>query len=68
MCVCVFNTDDLSNKLNRLNAGCIIGSTLMNYLMYTENLVLMPPSSVGLSMFLSACSEYGLERDIKYKK
>jgi len=26
----------------------------------------MAPSSVGLSMFLSVCSEYGLEHEIKH--
>ena len=56
---CVY-MDDLSNKLNNVNAGCIIGSTLINHLMYADDLVLMAPSSMGLSMLLSVCSEYGI--------
>ena len=62
---CVY-MDDLSNKLNNVNAGCIIGSSLINHLMYADDLVLMTPSSMGLSMLLSVCSEYGIEHDIKY--
>ena len=58
--------DDLSYKLNNVNAGCIIGSSLINRLMYACDVVLMTPSSMGLSMLLSVCSEYGVEHDIKY--
>ena len=62
---CVY-MDDLRNKLNNVNAGCTIGSSLINHLMYADDLVLMAPSSVGLSLLLSVCSEYGIEHDIKY--
>ena len=58
--------DDLSNKLNNVNAGCIIFSSLINNLMYADDLVLMAPSSLGLSILLSVCSEYGIEHDTKY--
>ena len=58
--------DDLSNKLNNGNAGCIIGSSLINHLMYADDLVLMVPSFMSLSMLVSVCSEYGIEHDIKY--
>ena len=59
--LCVY-MDDLSNKLNNVNAGCITGSSLINHLMYADDLVLMAPSSIGLSMLLSVCSEYGTYR------
>ena len=62
---CVY-MDDLSNKLNNVNAGCIIGSSLINHLMYADDLVLMAPSSMDVSMLLSVCSEYGIEHYIKY--
>ena len=63
--VCVY-MDDFSNKLNNVNAGYIIGSSLINHLMYANDLVLMAPSSMGLSMLLSLCSEYGIEHNITY--
>ena len=34
--------------------------------MYADDLVLLAPSSMGLSMLLSVYSDYGLELDIKY--
>ena len=34
--------------------------------MYADDLVLMAPSSMGLSMLLAVCSENGIEHDIKY--
>ena len=48
---CVY-MDDLSKKLNNVNAGCIIGAALINLLMYADDLVLLTPSSMGLSMLL----------------
>ena len=47
-------------------AQYIIGSSLISHLMFADDLVLMAPSSMGLSMLLSLCSKYGLEHDIKY--
>ena len=34
-------------------------------LTYADDLVILAPSHVGLSMLLSVCSDYGLEHDIK---
>ena len=62
---CVY-MDDLSKNLNNVNAGCITGAALINHLMYANDLVLLAPSSMGLSMLLSACTDCGLEHDIKY--
>ena len=58
--------DDLSNKLNDIKVGCTIGATLINHLMYADDLVLLSPSAMGLSLLLSVCSAYGIEHDIKY--
>ena len=59
--------DDLSKKLNNVNAGCFMGTELIDNLiiMYADDLVILAPSHVGLSMLLSVCSDYGLEHDIK---
>ena len=56
----------ISVKKNNVNAGCIIGAALINHLMYANDIVLLTPSSMGLSMLPSVCSDYGLEHDIKY--
>ena len=57
--------DDLSKKLNNVNARCFMGVALINNLMYADELVILAPSHVGLSMLLSVFSDYGLEHDIK---
>ena len=62
---CVY-MDYLSKKLNNVNAGCFMGTALINNLMYADDLVILAPSHVGLSMLLSVCSDYGLEHDIKF--
>ena len=62
---CVY-MDDLSIKLNDIKIGCTIGTTLINHLMYADDLVLLSPSAMGLSLLLSVCSAYGIEHDIKY--
>ena len=63
---CVY-MDALSKKLNIVNAGCFIGTELINNLMYADDLVILAPSHVGLSMLLSVCTDYnGLEHDIKF--
>ena len=58
--------DDLSKKLNNVNAGCFMGTELIINLMYADDLVILVPSHVCLSMSLSVCSDYGLEHDIKF--
>ena len=58
--------DELSRMLNNVNAGCFIAESLVNHLMYADDLVLLPPSAAGLSLLLSACSYYGTEFDVKY--
>ena len=62
---CVY-MDDLSIKLNDIKVGCRIGTPLINHLMYADDLVLLSPSAMGLSLLLSVCSAYGIEHDIKY--
>ena len=43
-----------------------MGTELINNLMYADDLVILAPPHVGLSMLLSVCSHYGLEHDIKF--
>ena len=52
--------------LNNVNAGCFVGASLVNHLMYADDLVLLAPSAAGLSLVLSACSYYGIEFDVKF--
>ena len=54
--LCCVYADELSRMLNNLNAGCFVGASLVNHLMYAYDLVLLAPSAAGLSLLLSACS------------
>lgn len=58
--------DDLSRKLKDCKTGCMVGDKLVNHLLYADDLVVLSPYSAGLQQLLRACSEYGMEYDIKY--
>ncbi len=58
--------DDLSHQLGACRTGCVIGNTLLNHLMYADDLAIFSPSSAGLQQLLNICSEYGINHDILY--
>ena len=58
--------NDLSDRLNKLNIGCILGDLILNHLMYADDLVLISPSTYGLKKLLEVCENYGIEFDIKF--
>ena len=58
--------DDLSVNLKKCPTGCISGGTIVNHLMYADDIVLLSPSATGLSLLLHVCGKYGLEHDIRF--
>ena len=44
--------DDLSVNLKECQTGCIAGGTIVNHLMYADDIVLLSPSATGLSLLL----------------
>ena len=58
--------DDLSRLLNCCNTGCMSGGTIINHLMYADDLVLISPSATGMKELLCACEVYSLEHAIVY--
>ena len=58
--------DDLSSLLNCCNTACMSGDTIINHLMYADDLVLISPSATGMKELLCACEEYSLEHAIVY--
>ena len=58
--------DDLSVRLNGCGTGCWVGNSVVNHLMYADDLVVFSPYSAGLQQLLRICSQYGTEFDIKY--
>ena len=58
--------DDLSIRLNSLDVGCVVGSLIVNHILYADDLVLISPSSRGLYRLLRECEKYGIEADIVF--
>ena len=58
--------NDLSLILNASGTGCRIGDSLINHLMYADDLVIFSPYSAGLQQLLRVCTQYGDDFDIKY--
>ena len=56
----------MSIRLNKYNIGCALGKLILNHLMYADDLVLISPSTYGLSKLIKECEEFGLEFDIKF--
>lgn len=58
--------DELSKNLNKLKIGCTVGDLIINHIMFADDLVLVSPSTRGLSKLLLECQKYGIECDIVF--
>ena len=54
-----FYMNDLSVLLSKISAGCYSGNTVINHLMYTDDLVVFAPSAKGLHKLLNICDVFG---------
>ena len=57
--------DDLSGALNLCQSGCISGNSVINHVVYTDDLVVFCPLAAVMSKLLKACEDYGLDHDIQ---
>ena len=58
--------DELSEELKKCNVGCNLNGHLINHIMYADDVVLISPSSAGLSQLLRECEKFGTRHDVKY--
>ena len=58
--------DDLSINLNKLQIGCLYAGTLINRLMYADDLCSFSPSVAGLRTLTDFCAKYGELSNITY--
>ncbi len=58
--------NDLSGQLRSCKTGCLIGNTIVNHLMYADDLAIISPSSVGFQELLNICSDYGVKFNVNY--
>ena len=61
--------DDLSVKLNKIKAGCYIGNSLLNHILFADDPCCFSPSLDGLQQLLliDSCSECAAKNDIIFK-
>ena len=53
--------DDLSTVLNTINFGCYFNSTMVNHLMYADDIILICPSVNGLQELINVCGNFGFD-------
>ena len=58
--------DILSNDLNNSKIGCHLGPTLINHVLYADDLVLISPSHKALQLLVNICENYGIRNDVVF--
>ena len=58
--------DDLSLQLHRQPIGCSVGGTVVNHMLYADDIVLFAPSAKGLQKLLDLSHTYGCNHDIEF--
>ena len=64
----LFNVDmdDLSVNFNKLQIGCLYAGTIMNDMMYADDLCVFSPNVSGLRKLTDCCAEYDNMFDVTY--
>ena len=60
--------DRVSSKLNYIHVCCLLGSRILNHLVYADDLVLVSPSATGLQKLINCCVHYGHLLDIHFNE
>ena len=58
--------DNLSLQLHRHPIGCSVGGTVVNRMLYADDIVLFAPSAKGLQKLLDLSHTYGCNHDIEF--
>ena len=56
--------NELSESLSKLHVGCCCGNTVVNHIMYADDIVLFAPSAKGLHNTINVCYAHGCDADI----
>lgn len=54
--------DDLSNQLKQIKVGCFVNDSILNHLIYADDIVLFAPSVNGLQQLVNICHSFISER------
>ena len=58
--------DDLSILLNQSGIGCHVNDSIINHVMYADDMCLLAPCSTALQKLVNICYDYANEHDILY--
>ena len=58
--------DNLSLQLHRYPICCSVGGTVVNHMLYADNIVLFAPSAKGLQKLFDLSHTYGCNHDIEF--
>ena len=58
--------DNLSIHLHKQPIGCSVGGTVINHMLYADDIVLFAPSAKGLQKLLDISHTYGCNHDIEF--
>ena len=58
--------DDLSRKLNYVQSGRVVGPSLLNHLLFADDLCVFSPSVKGLQKLVNVCEEYAVNNCITF--
>ena len=58
--------NDLSECLTQCKAGCHVNETVINHVMYADDICLMAPSPIALQKMLNLCYEFSQSDDIMF--
>ena len=53
-------------NLTNVKAGCLVGNSLVNHILFADDLCCMVPSLDGLQSLVNVCSEYAVANDIVF--
>ena len=56
--------DDLSEALNKIYCGCAFNNTIVNHMMYADDLVVFAPSIRGLQTLVNMCENFAETHDV----
>ena len=56
----------MSIALSACRTGCCVGNSLINHLMYADDLVIFSPSSIGLRALITLCEEYAVSHEMLF--
>lgn len=65
-CKKVVYMNDLSKSVNACKMGCLVGNSIVNHLMFADDMIILRLYTAGLQQLLRVCLKFGKDFDINY--